>query len=108
MEPVTRITPALPDRRLPAPQTPATGAQAAAAPASPSTALVPTQPAERVSLRSRATSAPFLAQLIAAKAQVPQARARRRAAPEEAVAAYAGVDAGAVGPRPGHRYAGQF
>jgi hypothetical protein len=33
-------------------------------------------------------SAPFLAQLIAASSHAPQARARRRAEPSEAVAAY--------------------
>lgn len=37
--------------------------------------------------------APFLAQLIATKAHVPQTRVRRRAEPEEALAAYrAGAD----------------
>jgi hypothetical protein len=33
-------------------------------------------------------SAPFLAQLIAAKRNLPQARERRRAEPREAIAAY--------------------
>jgi hypothetical protein len=37
--------------------------------------------------------APFLAQLIATKAQHPQTRARRRAEPAEAIAAYRAVAA---------------
>ena len=35
--------------------------------------------------------APFLAQLIATNAQMPQTRARRRAEPQEAMAAYRAV-----------------
>lgn len=36
-------------------------------------------------------SAPFLAQLIATKAQMPQTRTRRRAEPQDATAAYRAV-----------------
>jgi hypothetical protein len=38
--------------------------------------------------RTRTPAAPFLAQLIATRMQAPQTRARRRAAPEDAIAAY--------------------
>jgi hypothetical protein len=60
-----------------------------------STALVPVAssgqpaPSENALARPRAE---FLAQLIATLAQAPQTRARRRAAPEAAVAAYAVTD----------------
>ncbi len=37
---------------------------------------------------SRHPAAPFLAQLIATQMQAPQTRARRRAAPEDAIAIY--------------------
>jgi hypothetical protein len=53
-------------------------------------ALIPvgaTAASER-SLTSRHPAAPFLAQLIATQMQAPQTRARRRAAPEDAVAVY--------------------
>jgi hypothetical protein len=40
---------------------------------------------------ARLRQAPFLAQLLAAKDQHPQTRARRRAAPHEAIAAYRSV-----------------
>jgi len=36
---------------------------------------------------------PFLAQLIATKDQLPQTRERRRAEPDEAIAAYRAADA---------------
>jgi hypothetical protein len=58
---------------------------------STNTALVPLTPAERSSLDSAPQSRPradFLAQLIAAKVQAPQTRLRRRAEPDEAIAAY--------------------
>jgi hypothetical protein len=67
-----------------------------------STALVPVAPSEDRSLpdgggRPRAD---FLAQLIATVAQAPQTRARRRAEPNDAIAAY---DAGGRSPVPAGR-----
>jgi hypothetical protein len=62
-----------------------------------STALVPvaasdpTAPIEPFYGRPRAD---FLAQLIATLAQAPQTRARRRAEPEEIIAAYRALDRG--------------
>src|SRR5262245_50837891 len=43
---------------------------------------------DHTSPRTRHPSAPFLAQLIATQLQLPQTRARRRAEPEDAIAAY--------------------
>jgi hypothetical protein len=43
---------------------------------------------ERLFTASRRPAAPFLAQLIATHMQAPQTRVRRRAEPEEAMAAY--------------------
>ena len=60
-----------------------------AVPAAPSRALValaPLAPASRTPAHYR--QAPFLAQLLAVKDQHAQTRARRRAAPAEAAAAY--------------------
>ena len=66
----------------------------------PQPALAPTEPApasralvamEPPVARERPAlyrQAPFLAQLIATKGQHPQTRARRRAEPDEAIAAY--------------------
>jgi hypothetical protein len=68
-----------------------------------STALVrvaadePTASAGCAGARPRAD---FLAHLIATTAQLPQARLRRRAAPEEAVAAYGARDRLSVPERP--------
>ncbi len=62
------------------------------------TALVPTAPAENetpVNGGSR-PRADFLAQLIATLAQAPQTRVRRRAEPEDAVAAYGASDRVAI------------
>jgi hypothetical protein len=57
-----------------------------------STALVPLAPARHdddgTSCTARRPNADFLAHLIATSAQVPQTRERRRAEPEEAIAAY--------------------
>jgi len=56
-----------------------------------SRALVPSTPASRddgCRNISRPPSAAFLAQLIAVKCHLPQARERRRAEPREAIAAY--------------------
>jgi DNA-binding IclR family transcriptional regulator len=49
-------------------------------------ALAPPAPPRELVARHR--EAPFLAQLLAVKDQHPQTRARRRAAPNEAIAAY--------------------
>lgn len=63
------------------------------APKAPSTALVPRDP-ERSRRRAgdnvwfHRPSAPFIAQLIATRADMPQTRARRRAEPAEAAAVY--------------------
>jgi hypothetical protein len=54
-------------------------------------ALVPLAPTDRAADAVQATSranADFVAHLIATSAQAPQTRARRRANPEEAIAAY--------------------
>jgi hypothetical protein len=62
---------------------------AAAEQAAPSRAMVALTPA--AGLRSSPEThhqAPFLAQLLATKDQHPQTRERRRAAPEEGIAAY--------------------
>jgi len=56
-----------------------------------STALIPLTAAERETSDAAPQSRPradFLAQLIAVKVQAPQTRLRRRAEPDEAVAAY--------------------
>jgi hypothetical protein len=50
-------------------------------------------PAERSFVHSRHPAAPFLAQLIATQMQAPQTRARRRAAPQEAISVYAAMAA---------------
>jgi hypothetical protein len=62
-----------------------------------STALVPVAPERRGSRPAayRCGSADFIAHLIATAAQAPQTRARRRAEPEHALAAYR-----ALGQRP--------
>lgn len=61
-----------------------------------STALVVLTPPDSAASFMRVSGArpqaEFLTQLIAAKVQVAQTRARRRAEPEEAVAAYAAQD----------------
>ena len=75
-------------------------AQAPAAP-SGSRALVPVaapSPGARPALNLKRPFAPFLAQLIATQTHAPQTRARRRAEPEEALAAYAAAPVRA--PRP--------
>ena len=58
-------------------------------------ALVPVLPNGRatpVLAASRRPNADFVAHLIATSAQAPQTRARRRAEPEQAVAAYGALD----------------
>ncbi len=58
-----------------------------------STALVPVASIDQKAPAEHGTSRPranFLAQLIATSAQAPQTRARRRAEPDVAIAAYAG------------------
>jgi hypothetical protein len=65
--------------------------EAASAPAEPqaeSRALVTLAPPAELDQPSIHRQAPFLAQLIATKAQHPQTRQRRRAEPREAIAAY--------------------
>lgn len=59
-----------------------------------SNALVPlvhTDPTDTTVRSSSRANADFVAHLIATKAQAPQTRARRRAEPEKAVAAYGAV-----------------
>jgi len=65
-------------RREPAPEAETRALIAIGAPAA----------ADRSLPRMRHPAAPFLAQLIATRMQAPQTRARRRAAPEDVVAAY--------------------
>jgi hypothetical protein len=89
MGPVTATERVIDSRLRQHPSTnPARGDGGAAAPAR---ALVPLGhvglPADRIA-RLRPSSA-FLAQLIAANRNLPQARERRRAEPHEAIAAYA-------------------
>jgi hypothetical protein len=69
--------------------------EAAAPPPMASRALIPLQPIARSDLAARdRPQASFLAHLIATDRQLPQTRERRRAEPEDAIAAYAAVDAG--------------
>jgi hypothetical protein len=58
------------------------------APAAESRALVALQPAAERRRSAGAPSAPFLAQLLAIKAGLPQTRDRRRAEPDEASHSY--------------------
>ncbi len=69
-------------------------------------AINPTAASHRPILPLRRAAATFVAHLIATDAQVPQLRARRRAAPDEAIAFYAA--ASEHGPRPGRVYAGEI
>ena len=55
---------------------------------STNTALVPLAPPEPDAAPQSRPRADFLAQLIAAKVRAPQTRLRRRAEPDEAIAAY--------------------
>lgn len=66
---------------------------------SDSRALIPLQPIARgdTPLRTR-TQAAYLAHLIATKDKLPQTRERRRAAPDEVIAAYAAANAGPPAP----------
>jgi hypothetical protein len=60
-----------------------------------SNALIPVAPSERTAAVSRSTGrapAHFIAHLIAMSSQAPQTRVHRRAAPQDAIAAYAGFD----------------
>jgi hypothetical protein len=60
-----------------------------------STALVQLAPTVREAFAAHASGrarADFVAQLIAISAKAPQTRARRRAEPEEAIAAYRALD----------------
>jgi hypothetical protein len=66
------------------------------APRTESRALTVTAPEARRALPNVFRQAPFLAQLIATKDQHAQTRNRRRAEPQEAIAAYRAV-AGLVG-----------
>ncbi len=64
---------------------------AEAKPREPGTALVliaPVQSGEQTTLPSRRTSVSYLAHLIATDRGEPQTRDRRRATPQEAIAAY--------------------
>ena len=63
-------------------------------PRTASRALVVVEPqAERTDRPMAYRDAPFLAQLLATKADLPQTRARRRAEPHEVLAAYRSVAA---------------
>lgn len=68
-------------------------------PHEPSRALVPISPAPTRSAATGRASAPFLAQLIAARARLSDQRARRIAAPGDASARY-----GAPAPAPRQRF----
>jgi hypothetical protein len=73
--------------------------EAAPAAAAESRALIavaaPTA-SDRTTPRTRHPQAPFLAQLIATQMHLPQTRARRRAEPAEAIAAYGAHPGGAA------------
>jgi hypothetical protein len=61
------------------------------APSAPARALVAVEavaPSERICVPRRGPLAPFLAHLIATRAQAPQTRTRRRGEPHDALAAY--------------------
>jgi hypothetical protein len=60
----------------------------AGSPAGESRALVALEPAAERRPSAATPSAPFLTQLLAIKAGVPQARERRRAEPDEATQSY--------------------
>ena len=60
----------------------------AGSPAGESRALVALEPAQERRPSAAPPAAPFLTQLLAAKAGLPQARERRRAEPEEATHSY--------------------
>jgi hypothetical protein len=62
-------------------------------PPAESSALVAVTPAADREPRANFRLAPFLAQLIANKEQMPQTRERRRALPGEAIAAYRAAEA---------------
>jgi hypothetical protein len=62
-------------------------------PATESRALVVMSPAAESEASANFRQAPFLAQLIANKEQLPQTRERRRAEPAEAIAAYRAAEA---------------
>ena len=69
-------------------------------------AIAPVPLSERLLPLRRHPAAPFLAQLIATQMLAPQTRARRRAEPGEAIAAYAAMTAQRpVAPR--HRFGKQ-
>jgi hypothetical protein len=68
-------------------------------------ALVPVSPPEQEAARgaggaevARRPNADFVAQLIAASIKAPQARQRRRATPDEAIALYRATDHAPVTP----------
>ena len=69
------------------------GAKPHDAPVNESRALVAMEPAAAHEPAARFREAPFLAQLIATREQLPQTRERRRAEPGEAIAAYRAADA---------------
>lgn len=64
----------------------------------PGRALVPTAPASSPADTTPRPRGSFLAHLIATAVDAPQTRARRRAEPAEAVAAYAAATGAAVPP----------
>ena len=69
------------------------GAEQHDAPASESRTLVAVGPAAAREPVASFREAPFLAQLIATREQLPQTRERRRAEPGEAIAAYRATEA---------------
>ena len=62
-------------------------------------AVAASTPDGRATPRTRHPQAAFLAQLIATQMKVPQTRARRRAEPAEAIAAYRAHDVGGAAGR---------
>ncbi len=83
-----RISPVGPVGTTRSAQRPAEAPEAAASESRALVAIEPSAPQAGPRSVTRHPAAPFLAQLIATHLQVPQTRARRRAAPAEAIAAY--------------------
>jgi hypothetical protein len=70
-----------------------------------SRALIPLQPAAPSTTPTHTRAqASYLAHLIATQQKLPQTRERRRAEPQDAIAAYAAAEAGAQAPAGQHLY----
>ncbi|SDU39154.1 hypothetical protein [Stappia sp. ES.058] len=89
IEPTPRVTTGSTTRRAAAQRSNATAETRAADSASHLVAIEPVVDTRKAGYaRLHRTNAAFLAQLIATRDNMPQTRARRRAEPDEAIAAY--------------------